>query len=145
MARPVDDAMDHGRGMALLKHYAHRVLFNRCGNSVLLIRDFKEPSMSHPEDSFDGTKALVHPGDLTASTVEVMRGRIKVMIQEGAREITLDLVGTQIVDSAGLGLMIQAHNSLANQGGTLTIRHPSEELKDLFRTMRLDKRFPVLD
>ena len=41
---PPDDEATHGRGLALYQMYASRILFNPCGNRILLIRPFQERS-----------------------------------------------------------------------------------------------------
>ena len=101
--------------------------------------------MTEQPSSNEGTKALLHPGDLTAGTVGKVKERFKALIQEGARELTIDLAGVEMVDSMGIGLLIQASNSLTNLGGSLTVIHASGEVLDLFRSMRLDKRFTIQD
>lgn len=140
-----DDEACHGRGLSIFHLYASRILFNPPGNRVLLIRPLPEPTMSDTPASQDGTKALIHPGDLTASTVDRVRDQLKTLLQCGTRELTVDLAGVQMVDSMGIGLLIQAHNSLAKVGGGLVVRNASADLLNLFRSMRLDKRFTILD
>ena len=89
--------------------------------------------------------ASIQPGDLTASTVEAVRIQLKALLQQGAKNLLVDLEGAEMVDSTGIGLLIQAHNSLARQGGSLIIAHASADITDLFRSMRLDKRFVIQD
>lgn len=142
--QPPDDGASHGRGLLLFQAYASRILFNRSGNRIILIRNFPEPAMNeHPADH-GGAKALLHPGDLTATTVDAVREQLKELLRVGASELTIDLAGVQMVDSMGIGLLIQTHNSLARIGGALVVRHPSADILALFRSMRLDKRFSVL-
>ena len=81
------------------------------------------------------------PGDLTAVTVDAVRGRLKELLQAGAKNLLVDLAGVRMVDSMGIGLLIQASNSLAKAGGAFRLVNPSEELIELFRSMRLDKWF----
>jgi len=141
--RPPDDLASHGRGLQLYKLYASRTFFSPNGNRVLLIRTFPEPDMSDPTQATGGHPALLHPGDLTAGTVEQVRAQLKALLQTGTLELTIDLAGVQMVDSMGIGLLIQAHNSLQKVGGGLTVKNASSELMDLFRSMRLDKRFTL--
>jgi anti-anti-sigma regulatory factor len=48
-----------------------------------------------------------------------------------------------MVDSAGIGLLISAHNSLKKAGGELTVIQVSKDILDLFRTMRIHQHFSV--
>ena len=65
------------------------------------------------------------------------------MVGAGIVHLTLDLAGTQMVDSAGIGLLISAHNSLKKAGGELSVIHASKDILDLFRTMRIHQHFCV--
>ena len=87
---------------------------------------------------------VLHPGDMIASSVEAQRAQFKAALAGGARELVLDLAGVQIVDSTGIGLLIQVYNSLAKSNGKLTIRHASDNIKGLFKSMRLDSRFNLI-
>ena len=97
--------------------------------------------MSGPKTILEGTTAVLHPGDLTAGTVDGVRTELKAALQAGVKQLTVDLAGVQMVDSMGIGLLIQANNSLTKAGGTFRVLNPSEDLTELFRSMRLDKWF----
>lgn len=134
-AKRVDEA-DNGRGIRICLLYASRVAYNEKGNGILLWRRFqKEGHMSE--------KVTVTPGDLITSSVPEWRTKIKSMIDQGVREITVDMVSTQMVDSMGIGLLIQVHNTLEKCGGKLVVVHASVDVLELFRAMRLDQRFSV--
>jgi anti-anti-sigma factor len=68
-----------------------------------------------------------------------MRG----IVQDGVRELVVDLTGVQMVDSSGIGLLISAHNSLRKVGGRLAVVHASAEILELFQTMRMHQHFSV--
>jgi anti-anti-sigma factor len=89
-------------------------------------------------------RALVRPaGDIVASTVEGLRTALKEVLGQGVSEMTLDLGNVAVIDSIGLGLVISAHNSLAKNGGKLSVIHVSKEVQELFKSMRLDRHFTV--
>ena len=141
LSRPEDDEATGGRGLRIYRAYASRLLFNTNGNRLLLIRFFQEPVMSEPKATTAGDQAVLFPGDLTAGTVDGVRVKLKALLQGGAKHLTVDLEGVQMVDSMGIGLLIQANNSVSKAGGTFRVVHPSNELAELFRSMRLDKWF----
>ncbi len=90
------------------------------------------------------TAAVVEPeGDLVAARLPALRSKLQEMLAAGVVHLTLDLAGTRMVDSAGIGLLISAHNSLKKTGGELTVIHASKEILDLFRTMRIHQHFSV--
>lgn len=141
--RPADEEACHGRGLALYRLYANRFLFNQRGNKLVLIHILPEPKMPESTEPMDAANPTLRPGDLTATTVDRVRGELKLLLQGGAKLLTIDLAGVQMVDSMGIGLLIQAHNSLTKTGGSLEVVHASAELLELFRSMRLDKRFTI--
>jgi anti-anti-sigma factor len=88
--------------------------------------------------------ATIDPeGDLVAAKLPVLRSRLRAMVNLGILHLTMDLSGTKMVDSAGIGLLIAAHNSLKKAGGELTVIHASKDILDLFRTMRINQHFSV--
>jgi anti-anti-sigma factor len=82
-------------------------------------------------------------GDLIAARLPALRSKLQEMLGAGTVHMTLDLAGTQMVDSSGIGLLISAHNSLKKAGGDLTVIHASKDVLDLFRTMRIHQHFSV--
>jgi anti-anti-sigma factor len=92
----------------------------------------------------DVTTAVVQPeGDLVAARLPALRSKLQAMLAAGTVHLTLDLAGARMVDSAGIGLLISAHNSLKKVGGGLTVIHASKDILDLFRTMRIHQHFSV--
>lgn len=90
------------------------------------------------------TKKTIKPGkDITASIADALRQKLLNHIENGIVELTIDLKGTEMVDSVGLGVLIATHNSLENVGGSLTVKNVSPNVYNLFNTMRLDQHFKV--
>jgi anti-anti-sigma factor len=100
--------------------------------------------MKNPANSPEPAAAVLQPeGDLVAAKLPALRSKLQEAVHSGIVHLTLDLAGTQMVDSAGIGLLISAHNSLKKAGGELTVVHASKEILDLFRTMRIHQHFSV--
>jgi anti-anti-sigma factor len=90
------------------------------------------------------TAAVLQPeGDLVAARLPALRSKLQEMLGAGTVHLTLDLAAARMVDSAGIGLLISAHNSLKKAGGELTVIHASKDILDLFRTMRIHQHFSV--
>jgi anti-anti-sigma factor len=90
------------------------------------------------------SEVVVTPeGDVVAAFVPALRARMLALLKGGARKLVLDLSNTQMVDSLGLGLLISAHNSLLKLGGELSVIHASDDILDLFKTMRIHQHFSV--
>lgn len=89
------------------------------------------------------TTILQPDGDLVAAKLPALRARLREMVASGMNRLTLDLAGTEMVDSAGIGLLISAHNSLKKAGGELLVIHASADILQLFRTMRINQHLSV--
>jgi anti-anti-sigma factor len=81
--------------------------------------------------------------DLVASIVPEVRQEIKRLIAEGVTDLVVDLDAVRIVDSAGIGSLVAAYNSLVQKNGCLSVENVSSDLLDLFTSMRLDRHFSI--
>jgi anti-anti-sigma factor len=82
-------------------------------------------------------------GDLTATNAGQWRTALGDAARNGVRHLVIDLSAAAIVDSAGIGLLLAAHNSLRKNGGQIEITNASADIVGLFQAMRLDKHFSV--
>jgi anti-anti-sigma factor len=99
---------------------------------------------NHVSTVQDESQALIRPEtDIVAASVAGLRSRLRGLIGAGVRDLVMDLSAVQMVDSAGLGLLISAHNSLRKAGGHLSVVHASPDVYELFRTMRIHQHFSV--
>jgi len=90
------------------------------------------------------TTATLRPeDDLVSPRLPALRDKLREMVASGIIHVTIDLTATQMVDSAGIGLLISTHNSLKKAGGELSVIHASKDILDLFRTMRIHQHFAV--
>lgn len=90
-------------------------------------------------------RVIIRPaGDsIVAASIPELRSRLRAVVNEGVRELIVDLTDVQMVDSSGIGLLISAHNSLRKVGGRLAIIHASTDILELFQTMRMHQHFSV--
>ncbi len=82
--------------------------------------------------------------DIVVPATDELRQELKNVIAAGS-DLTIDLTGVEIIDSTGLGLLISAHNTLKKIGKALIVTNASADLRELFKSMRLDKHFTVAD
>ncbi len=89
-------------------------------------------------------KGTIHPAaDIVAASIAELRADLRRMIGDGVRELTVDFSAVAMLDSAGIGLLVAAHNSLSKVGGRLAIVNASPEILDLLRSMRIHQHFRV--
>jgi anti-anti-sigma factor len=94
--------------------------------------------------SRDGNRAIFKlNGNLTAASAPAQRELLKSLIAEGVRELEINLAGVYVVDSTGIGLLVAAHNSLERLNGKLSVTMVSNELVELFTSLRLDRHFSI--
>ncbi len=80
--------------------------------------------------------------DLVASVVPELKQELQGIVDQG-EDLAVDLQGVNIIDSKGIGLLIATHNSLQESNKSLEVLNPSEDVLNLFRSMRLDKHFSI--
>ncbi|MFG1678235.1 STAS domain-containing protein [Micromonospora sp. NPDC049282] len=59
--------------------------------------------------------------------------------------VLVDLAGLEVIDSAGLGLLVRAHQEARRDGRQLCLVAPSRFVLTVLHTMRLDGVFGVVD
>jgi anti-anti-sigma factor len=91
------------------------------------------------------SKAVIRPdGDsIVAASVPELRIKFRGVVEEGVRDLVVDLSDVRMVDSSGIGLLIAAHNSLKKIGGQLAVIHATADILELFQTMRMHQHFSV--
>jgi len=82
--------------------------------------------------------------DIVVPATDELRQELKGLMAAGG-DLTIDLTGVEIIDSTGLGLLISAHNTLKKVGKALVVTNASADLRELFKSMRLDKHFTVAE
>lgn len=65
------------------------------------------------------------------------------MIEDGMRKLVLDLTHVDVVDSAGLGVIVRAFGELNQRGGRLRISGPGEQVKRLFEITHTASFLPI--
>ncbi|GIE28554.1 hypothetical protein Ait01nite_015990 [Actinoplanes italicus] len=87
-------------------------------------------------------RVVVLPADLDRHLAGQVRPIVKAAIDKG-RHLVIDMHATQVIDSAGLGLLVRAHRSARRRGVTLCLVAPSRFVLTVLHTMHLDGVFPI--
>lgn len=93
----------------------------------------------------EDNRAIIQPAgeDVVAASVPELRTTMRTALDQGVRDLVMDLSHVHMVDSSGIGLLISAHNSLTQLGGKLSVVHASRDILDLFHMMRIHQHFSV--
>jgi len=145
LLRPVMTDEDNGRGMPIFSAYARDFSFNTIGNEITLnIETTQEENKMEITKRQDWT--VVSPQkDVVSSAATELRKELKKLADSGVKKIEIDMKNVEMMDSMGLGLLIALHNTLKDQGGMIRVVNLSAELMELFKNMRLDRHFEVIE
>ena len=70
----------------------------------------------------DGCALVVFDGRITlGSSLSLVQAQIRSLISGGVHKLVFDLTGVELIDSAGLGMLVYTYGSLAAKGGTLRL------------------------
>lgn len=75
----------------------------------------------------------------------LLKDKVQSLIQQGQKNILLDLSGVSYVDSAGLGELVQAYATTKNRGGALKLLSVTKRLRDLLVVTKLLTVFDTFD
>jgi anti-sigma B factor antagonist len=75
----------------------------------------------------------------------ILRDELKSLLAQGKKNIILNLNGVTYVDSAGLGELVGAFTTAANQGGSVKLLNLQSKLQDLLTITKLHTVFSSFD
>ena len=100
------------------------------------------------EQRIAGNVAIITvKGDITLNKGGdvLLKDKVQSLIQQGNKNIIIDLSGVAYVDSAGLGQLVQAYATTKNKGGALKLVNVTKKLRDLLVVTKLLTVFDTFD
>lgn len=83
-------------------------------------------------------------GELDIVTAPRLEQCLKELASMGMRNVTVDLEGVEFIGSAGLAILINAHDRAEIQGDTLALASPSRQVRRLFQVTHMGDNFHFL-
>jgi anti-sigma B factor antagonist len=74
-----------------------------------------------------------------------LQDKVRSLLQQGRKQLIVNLAGVVYVDSAGLGQLIQSFATTSKQGGALKLVHLTRRLQDLLVITKLATVFESYD
>jgi len=74
---------------------------------------------------------------------DLFKDEIKALIDEGHKDVILDLNGVPWINSTGLGILITGYHSLKNAEGSMKICNVKERVLSIFYISQLENIFAV--
>jgi anti-sigma B factor antagonist len=75
----------------------------------------------------------------------ILRDELRSLLAQGKKHIVLNMKEVGYVDSAGLGELVGAYTTAANQGGAVKLLHLQSKMKDLLQITKLETIFPTFE
>ena len=85
-------------------------------------------------------------GDITLGRGDVGLGdKVRSLIQQGYKNVLLDLSGASYMDSSGLGELVHVYATVKNKGGALKLVGLTKRIADLLTITKLVTVFETYD
>jgi anti-sigma B factor antagonist len=94
-----------------------------------------------------GNTTIITPhGDIRINQGDVaLRDAVRSQLDEGKRQIVIDMAGVNFMDSAGLGEVVGCHKSVSEKGGEIKLAALNPRINDLFTLTKLFLVFKIFD
>ena len=76
---------------------------------------------------------------------ELLKDKINSLIQQGRRQVVLNLGEVPYIDSAGLGEIVRTYTTISRQGGSLKLLNLTKRITDLLSITKLLTVFDTYD
>jgi anti-sigma B factor antagonist len=77
------------------------------------------------------------------SITEIFKEELIALIEQGNFKIVIDLRRVEVINSAGLGVLILARDVLMKKEGIIKLTNLQQLLSDIFSRMKLDMLFKI--
>jgi anti-sigma B factor antagonist len=102
--------------------------------------------MSIEEHRIGAVTVIDVTGNLTlGAAAETLRDKVGSLLQQGQKQLIVNLGAVSHMDSAGLGELVRAFATANRQGGTLKLVNLTKRLQDLLVITKLSSVFECFD
>ena len=95
----------------------------------------------HPQPEDLRAVRLRLEGELDASNAAPVRRTLRAMLDDGVREVTLDLSDLTFIDAAGLGVLVGAQRLYSLHGARIVAEAPRRAVARVFEVTGTDRIF----
>ena len=75
----------------------------------------------------------------------MLRDEVRSLLSKGAKNLVLNMAHVGYIDSSGLGELVSAYTTTANQGGSLKLLNLQSKARDLMQLTKLYTVFAVFE
>lgn len=91
----------------------------------------------------DGRAHLVLTGELDLDTAPSLLTAVVAELDNGAREVVIDLTHLSFIDSSGLGTLVGCWRRAKNVEAELVVANPNEDVRVTLEITGLDQILPI--
>ena len=78
-------------------------------------------------------------GRMNAVSAPELERKIENAINEGTKNIVLNMFEVEFLSSAGIRVILKIHKQMSQQGGKFNIEHPSDNVRNVLGMTALDE------
>ncbi len=94
----------------------------------------------------DGVRIIELQGKITIGAGDTqLRDVIIKSVEEGHKNVLLDMGGVTTLDSSGIGELVGSYTTVTNRGGKLKLLHLPSKISDLLQVTQLITVFEVYE
>jgi anti-sigma B factor antagonist len=97
------------------------------------------------EEIQDGIKIFRLKGRLDSNTSQELEDKLFQTISEGSKKIIIDFENLDYMSSDGLRVVFEASNAILREDGRLILCSMHEYIREIFKTIGIDKFVLILD
>jgi len=96
--------------------------------------------------SADGVEIIKLEGKITIGSGDVqLRETINKLVEEGKKDILINMKDVTTIDSSGIGELVGCYTSVTNKGGKLKLLHLPPKISDVLTVTQLITVFDVYE
>lgn len=137
---------DSGRGLAIMRKYCTDIEYNAKGSRLFLRKEIGDRKVFASRVSKQGDIVVIKPGqDIVASMAEEFRREIEPLFKDCPSVVVINLEGVEMVDSAGIGVLLSARYCAIDSGSKLIVINASEDVSGVFNAIGLNQLFNIVN
>lgn len=97
-----------------------------------------------PRERADGARLRL-AGELDIATVALLESAVQQVLDDGTRDLVIDMRELAFIDSSGLRLCILLGDRARSEGWSLVLVRPGEPAASVFRLTGAEENLPFVD
>ena len=137
---------DSGRGLIIMRKYCTDIEFNAKGSKVFLRKKIGDKIKHVKWVRRQRDIIIIKPEqDIVASIAEELRGAIEPQFKDCPSVVIIDFAGVDMVDSAGISVLLSVRFCANDSGSKLIVINASENICGVFNAVGLNKIFDLVN